>query len=148
MLSQNRVATSIAFAVAFACGCYLSVMKSRRDLPTETQADASKKLITEVGDTDPQTNSEHHLEHQEKQEPRIPIGNMADFDADKNGFIDPHEAVKLARSLGLNSALPVETLKKGSLLIDKIDTDRDSKISPDEFKAGYAALADVTWLSA
>merc|ERR1719198_1991100 len=124
-------------------------MKSRREsLPDGVNGgDAARKLTTDVVhekvnlEKETKMNSAHQSEQQPQRKPRVPIGNIADFDADNDGFIDPHEAVKLARSLGLNSALPVDTLKKGSLMIDNIDTDRDSKISPSEWQAGYATLA-------
>merc|ERR1719240_1203347 len=81
-------------------------------------------------------------------EPRLQIGILSDYDLNNNGSIEPQEAVGLAKALGMNSKLPVDVLKKASLLIDTIDTNRDSKISEDEFKEGRDTLIKVTWLSA
>merc|ERR1719313_8364 len=106
-------------------------MKSRRDSPTQASingGDASghNSLVTDgvqahekdqkAGPDRVEDEAEHRPDQQSQRQPRVPIGKITDFDADNNGFVDAHEAVKLARSLGLNSGLPIEVLKKGSIM--------------------------------
>eukprot|EP00746_Dinoflagellata_sp_MGD_P035520 gnl/MRDRNA2_/MRDRNA2_185053_c0_seq1.p1 gnl/MRDRNA2_/MRDRNA2_185053_c0~~gnl/MRDRNA2_/MRDRNA2_185053_c0_seq1.p1 ORF type:complete len:147 (-),score=9.96 gnl/MRDRNA2_/MRDRNA2_185053_c0_seq1:23-463(-) len=80
--------------------------------------------------------------------PKFLFGKYQDYDVDQNGFIDYHEALLLARAVGLNVFSPIEKLEKATAVIDTIDRNRDSKISEAEFSAGLPQLNSLTWYMA
>merc|ERR1719265_2642156 len=79
---------------------------------------------------------------------RVAYSLHGEYDVNKDGFIDMEEVVNLALTLGLSSSLPHDKILLGARAIDSIDTNRDEKISLEEFQAAVPILNTVTWLSA
>merc|ERR1719181_2419646 len=126
----------------------MNLIASRRNEP--------QVKIERVSDTDMVSNRPHRHATKEEAHPhatkevnlqktaKFSFGTYETFDVDKDGYIDSKEAIQLASALGLTPEMDLNFFKKGAMQIDSVDTDRDNKISIEEWNKGIQILNGVT----